>query len=117
MPQPGFGNFGFGNPGFGNPGFAAFGFPGFPTQGFAPQGGVPGSQQGASILGNRFGEDDGTVITGQTSTITSQNGQFHATHTQLKPDGTTQTTHQTDGPQTRSGFYYPYNYPSYPTYY
>ncbi|XP_070497947.1 basic salivary proline-rich protein 1-like isoform X2 [Chironomus tepperi] len=101
--QPGFGAFPFGfggfAPGFGFPqqgfGFpqAGFGFPGgFPQQGF---GGVPQGQPGFApgSLDNRFGEDEvPTGVVGVGQTITSQNGQYHATSSILKPDGQVVTT-------------------------
>jgi len=104
--QPGFGAFPFGfggfAPGFGFPqqGFGfpqgGFGFPGgFPQQGF---GGVPQPQPGfvgGQNLDNRFGEDEvPTGVVGVGQTITSQNGQYHATSSILKPDGQVITTQQ-----------------------
>lgn len=109
----GFGSFGFQqNPFFPQPGFfpqQGFGFPqqsgfgGFPQQGFAPP---PPSQQGVgqgaqttfvggvSSLDNRFGEDEGPVVTGGSQTITSQNGNYQITSSVLRPDGQVVTTQQ-----------------------
>lgn len=68
---------------------------GFPQQGF---GGVPQAQPGfvgGQNLDNRFGEDEvPTGIVGVGQTITSQNGQYHATSSILKPDGQVITTQQ-----------------------
>lgn len=106
FPQPGFGAFPFGFGGFAQPGFmgfpqagfgfpqAGFGFPGFPQGGFGgvPQQGQPGFVGGQN-LDNRFGEDEvPTGVVGVGQTVTSQNGQYHATSSILKPDGQVVTT-------------------------
>lgn len=76
-------------------------FPGFPQAGFGGPAQFPAGGQGTQTistgstqtLDNRFGEEE-PVITGGTQTITSQNGNFHATSTILKPDGQVVTMHQ-----------------------
>lgn len=60
----------------------------------APIGGTGGPAL-SGTLDNRFGENEPVITQGATQTITSQNGNFHATTTVLKPDGQVQTTHHT----------------------
>ncbi|CAO1423981.1 unnamed protein product [Diamesa tonsa] len=79
----------FGQPQFGFPNQ----FPSFPF----PQGGQgQGSFSGISTsqtLNSRFGDDE-PVVTGNTQTITSNNGVYQATNTVIKPDGSVHTNKQ-----------------------
>lgn len=76
---------------FGNAGFAfpQFAFPAFPQPGQGGQGTFVSSSQS---LDNRFGGDE-PVVSGQSSVVHHNNGQYHQTNTFVKPDGTVSTNH------------------------
>ena len=80
----------FGQPQFGfpNQGFPAFQFP-QAGQGTGTFSGISTSQ----TLNSRFGDDE-PVVTGNTQTISSNNGVFQSTNTVLRPDGSVTTNKQ-----------------------
>lgn len=74
------------DPFVGQPGFGAGG------AGFQPGPGAQTSFTGSTqTLDNRFGEDE-PVVSGGSQIITSQNGNYHATTSVLKPGGQIITT-------------------------